>query len=238
MRILPHPPGEKMTGVTNQAPGEGARALNLAALRSSYAAGGLDEADLAADPVDQLATWLTDAIEAQVAEPNAMIVATVDADGRPSARTVLLKGLDARGAVFFTNLLSRKGRALAANPRAALVFPWHAMQRQVHVEGDVEPASREETQAYFDTRPYGSRIGAWASPQSEVVAGRSELLRRWAEATERFPEGGPVPAPEHWGGLRVRPEVVEFWQGRPDRMHDRLRYRRTSAGWTIERLAP
>jgi pyridoxamine 5'-phosphate oxidase len=227
-----------MTGVTNEASGEGASAMDLAALRATYTAAGLSEADLAADPLDQLARWLQDALDAGLPEPNAMVVATVDGDGRPSARTVLLKGLDARGPVFYTNLLSRKGRALAADPRVAVVFPWHPMARQVHIEGEAEPVSREETQAYFDTRPYGSRIGAWASPQSQVVAGREELERHWAEAAARFPEEGPVPAPEHWGGLRVRPQVVEFWQGRRDRMHDRLRYRRTPSGWVVERLAP
>jgi pyridoxamine 5'-phosphate oxidase len=225
-----------MTSVTNEA--FGTPGLDLAALRSTYSAGGLTESDLAAEPLDQLAAWLADAVEARLPEPNAMVVATVDADGRPSARTVLLKGLDTRGPVFFTNLLSRKGRALTADPRIGLLFPWHPIERQVHVEGSVELVSREETQAYFDTRPYGSRIGAWASPQSEVVADREELERRWAAAAERFPEGDQVPAPEHWGGLRVLPSVVEFWQGRPDRMHDRLRYRRTPAGWAIERLAP
>jgi pyridoxamine 5'-phosphate oxidase len=227
-----------MTSVTNEAPREAAPAIDLTALRATYTAGGLSEQDVAADPLDQLARWLQDALDARLAEPNAMVVATVDADGRPSARTVLLKGLDTRGPVFFTNLTSRKGRALAADPRVALVFPWHAMGRQVHVEGEAKPVSRTETQSYFDTRPYGSRIGAWASPQSEVVAGREELERRWAEAAARFPEGCPLPAPEHWGGLRVRAQVVEFWQGRLDRMHDRLRYRRTPSGWTLERLAP
>jgi pyridoxamine 5'-phosphate oxidase len=227
-----------MKSVTNVAPGDAEPLMDLAALRSAYTAGGLSESDLAVDPMDQLASWLRDVLAAGLPEPNAMVVATVDVDGRPSARTVLLKGLDSRGPVFFTNLSSRKGRALAADPRVGLLFPWHAIQRQVHIEGEAEPVTREETQAYFDTRPYGSRVGAWASPQSEVVGGREELERRWAEAAARFPEGQPVPAPEHWGGLRVIPRTVEFWQGRPDRMHDRLRYRRTSSGWTIERLAP
>jgi pyridoxamine 5'-phosphate oxidase len=225
-----------MRDVTNVAPG--GRPIDLAALRSTYAAGGLIEGDVAADPLVQLGVWLQDAVDAELPEPNAMVVATVDADGQPSARTVLLKGLDERGLVFFTNLLSRKGRAIAANPRVGLLFPWHVLQRQVRIEGVVTVVDREETQAYFDSRPYGSRIGAWASPQSEVVAGREELQRRWNEAAQRFPEDEPVPAPEHWGGYRVTPETVEFWHGRPDRMHDRLRYRRTAGGWVVERLAP
>jgi pyridoxamine 5'-phosphate oxidase len=227
-----------MRDVTNVAPGEGPTALDLAALRSAYSAGGLSEDDLVADPMEQLAHWLQDALDGGLPEPNAMIVATVDPNGRPSARTVLLKALDVRGPVFYTNLLSRKGRALATDARTAIVFPWHAMERQVRIEGDAELVTHEETQAYFDTRPYGSRIGAWASPQSDVVADREELTRRWAEAAARFPEDAPVPAPEGWGGFRVVPTVVEFWQGRRDRMHDRLVYRRTSSGWAVERLAP
>jgi len=221
--------------VTNAAPGP---AVDLAALRIAYADRGLSEGDLAADPLDQLARWLDDAVASRIPEPNAMVVATVDPDGRPSARIVLLKGLDPDGLVFYTNLDSHKGRSIAHEPRVALVLPWYAIGRQVRVEGSASPVSREETQAYFDTRPWGSQIGAWASPQSTVVPGREDLERRWAEAAARFPEGTRVPAPDRWGGLRVTPEVVEFWQGRPDRMHDRLRYRRTATTWVVERLAP
>jgi pyridoxamine 5'-phosphate oxidase len=227
-----------MVGVTNEASDEGGADLDLASLRSTYANHGLTESEVLADPLAQLGRWLSDAVEAGIPEPNAMVLATVDVDGAPSARVVLLKGLDASGVTFFTNLSSRKGRALAHEPRVALVLPWHAIGRQVRIEGRASMVSREETQEYFDTRPYGSQIGAWASPQSEVVADRAELEQRWARAAARFPAGSRVPAPAHWGGLRVAADVVELWQGRPDRMHDRLRYRRAASGWTLERLAP
>jgi pyridoxamine 5'-phosphate oxidase len=164
-------------------------------------------------------------------------VATADRDGRPSARTVLLKGYDVRGLVFFTNYTSRKGTEALENPYAGLVFPWFPMQRQVLVEGAVEKVSRAETEAYFATRPRGSQLGAWASPQSQVVPDRAAVDAGLAAAVDRFGDG-PVPAPPHWGGLRVVPETVEFWQGRSSRLHDRLRYRRTSGRWLIERLAP
>ena len=223
--------------MTNVAPGASGPELDLAALRSTYADRGLLESEVLADPLAQLERWLADAVEAGIPEPNAMVVATVDVDGTPSARIVLLKGLDASGVTFFTNLSSRKGQAIAHEPRVALVLPWHAIGRQVRLEGTASPVSREETQEYFDTRPYGSQIGAWASPQSEVVNDRAELELGWESAAARFPIGSRVPAPAHWGGLRVVPDVVEFWQGRPDRMHDRLRYRRDST-WTLERLAP
>lgn len=223
--------------MTNVAPGASGAALDLAALRSTYADRGLLESEVLADPMAQLERWLAEAVEAGIPEPNAMVVATVDVDGTPSARIVLLKGLDASGVTFFTNLSSRKGQAIAHEPRVALVLPWHAIGRQVRLEGTASPVSREETQEYFDTRPYGSQIGAWASPQSEVVTDRAELEQGWESAAARFPIGSRVPAPAHWGGLRVVPDVVEFWQGRPDRMHDRLRYRREST-WTLERLAP
>jgi pyridoxamine 5'-phosphate oxidase len=199
---------------------------------------GLLEADLAADWTGQFARWFADANAAGLPEPNAMIVATADAEARPSARTVLLKGYDERGFVFFTNYRSRKGVEALSNPVASLVFPWFAMQRQVLVTGAVEPVDRSETEAYFATRPRGSQLGAWASPQSRVLPDRAAVEAGMAAAIERFGTEGEVPAPPHWGGLRVVPETVEFWQGRASRLHDRLRYRRTEEGFVVERLAP
>jgi pyridoxamine 5'-phosphate oxidase len=211
---------------------------HLAALRRAYTRAGLDEGDLAADPVTQFGRWLTDAFEAGIAEPNAMVLATASATGRPSARTVLLKGYGEGGFVLFTNYGSRKGRDLAENPWAALVFPWHAIERQVCVEGPVERLSRAETAAYFRTRPHWSRIGAWASEQSAVIPSRAPLEERFAALAARWPVGTDVPVPSGWGGLRVVPETVEFWQGRESRLHDRLRYRRAPVGWIVQRLAP
>jgi pyridoxamine 5'-phosphate oxidase len=196
------------------------------------------ETDLAADWPAQFGAWFADAAAAGLPEPNAMIVATADRDGRPSARTVLLKSFDAAGFVFFTNYESRKGREVAANPYLSLVFPWFPMQRQVIVTGTAERVPRAETEAYFASRPRGSQLGAWASPQSTVVAGRAAVDAEYAAVVERFGDG-PVPAPPHWGGLRVVPGAVEFWQGRSSRLHDRLRFRRTEEGfWVLERLAP
>ncbi|GIF15197.1 pyridoxamine 5'-phosphate oxidase [Actinoplanes teichomyceticus] len=195
------------------------------------------ESSLAADWPGQFAAWFAEATAFGLPEPNAMIVATADPAGRPSARTVLLKGFDAAGFVFFTNYASRKGAEAAANPYASLVFPWFPMQRQVIVAGAVERVSRAETEAYFASRPRGSQLGAWASPQSRVVPGRDTVDAGLAEAVARFGDG-PVPAPPHWGGLRVVPETVEFWQGRSNRLHDRLRFRRDGGAWVVERLAP
>jgi pyridoxamine 5'-phosphate oxidase len=198
---------------------------------------GLVEADVDPDPVVQFGRWFDDANAADLVEPSAMTLATAGADGVPSARMVLLRGVDQRGFVFYTNYESRKAAELAANPRAALVFWWGALQRQVRVEGPVERTSQEESEAYFRTRPLGSRLSAWASPQSRVIPGRAVLDERVAELAARHPDGD-VPLPPFWGGYRLVPEVVELWQGRPNRLHDRLRYTRTPGGWRIERLAP
>jgi pyridoxamine 5'-phosphate oxidase len=217
-------------------------ATELAALRREYGDRGLDTPDLAPDPVEMFRRWLDDAVAAGLHEPNAMVVSTVSEAGRPSSRMVLLKGLDEQGFVFYTNYDSRKGRELGANPVASLLFPWHDLQRQVRVEGTVTQVAREESEAYFAGRPREAQLGAWASHQSEEVASRGELQAAYDEAATRF-EGRPVPCPQGWGGFRVAPEVVELWQGRRGRMHDRLVYRLDlspggEARWSVTRLAP
>ena len=208
-------------------------------MRESYSLAGLSEADLAPDWVAQFELWLADAIAAGLPEPNAMVVATSSPVGDVSTRCVLCKGLDESGVVFYTNLTSDKSRDLAANPRAAVTFPWIGLQRQVHVRGPVERVSDETAEAYWASRPRGSRVGAWASPQSSVLTGRAALDALRDAAYQRFgDEDGSIPLPPFWGGWRIRPETVEFWQGRTGRLHDRLRYRADGGGWVIERLAP
>ncbi|GAA5197832.1 pyridoxamine 5'-phosphate oxidase [Rugosimonospora acidiphila] len=207
-------------------------------LRREYSGGQLDESDLAPDWPTQFGRWLAETITAGLPEPNAMVLATADGSGQPSSRTVLLKDYDERGFVFFTNYQSRKGTDLTANPYASLVFPWFPIFRQVIVMGPVERTSRAETEAYFATRPRGAQVGAWASPQSHPLPGRPALEEAWQATQERF-GADEVPAPPHWGGYRVLPISVEFWQGRVSRLHDRLRYRRDENGqWLVERLAP
>ena len=198
----------------------------------------LVEAMLADDPMAQFGAWMADVVAVPLPEPTAMVLATVSASGRPRARTVLLKSHDAGGFVFYTNRTSRKGTDLAEVPRASLVFPWYPMHRQVIVEGTVSPLSTAESEPYYRSRPHGSQVGAWASRQSTVLGSRAELDERYAELSRRWPEGTDVPMPDFWGGYRVIPDVVEFWQGRVNRLHDRFRYRRHGDGWVIERLAP
>lgn len=209
----------------------------MARIRRDYdVAEGLSEERVAADWPTQFAAWLAEAISAGTPEPNAMTLATADPSGRPSARVVLLKGFDEQGFVCTTNLSSRKATEALANPYASLVFCWHELHRQVVVCGTVVALSREEAAAYFAVRPRGAQLGAWASSQSEVIASRSALEARYAQVAQQFPD--EVPVPPHWGGLRIIPDTVEFWQGRPNRLHDRLRFRRSDGGWDIERLAP
>jgi pyridoxamine 5'-phosphate oxidase len=209
----------------------------LAALRQEYARAGLSEADVALDPLAQLAQWLADAIAAGVPEANAATVATATLDGAPNARIVLLKGIDARGVTFFTSYASAKGAELAANPRACAVVFWRELERQARITGDVERLARSESEAYFHSRPRGSQLGAWASQQSTVVPDRAALDAKLAEVAARFGEG-PIPLPDYWGGYRLVPKSLELWQGRPNRMHDRLRYTLDGGRWVLERLSP
>jgi pyridoxamine 5'-phosphate oxidase len=210
--------------------------MRIADIRQEYMRAGLVEKNAAADPFKQFDHWFHDTLQAELPLPNAMTLATATAAGRPSARAVLLKGVDARGFVFYTNYASRKARELAANPYAALVFVWTELERQVRIEGAIEKVSAEESDAYFASRPLGSRLGAWASPQSMVLPDNLTLAVKVAAIVLRY--GTHPPRPPHWGGYRVLPEAIEFWQGRKNRLHDRLLYTKQAGGWKIERLAP
>jgi pyridoxamine 5'-phosphate oxidase len=212
--------------------------MTLADQRKDYSLAGLSEKEAARDPFRQFDKWFQEAEAAKIHEPNAGVLATAAKDGRPSARMVLLKGIDGRGFVFYTNYDSRKGRELEGNPRASYVFPWVALERQVIIEGSVTKVAREESEAYFHSRPQASQLAAWASAQSSIISGR-DALEAAMKAVEKKFSGSEVPLPPHWGGYRIAPETVEFWQGRRSRLHDRLRYRREAGGsWIIERLSP
>ena len=209
---------------------------DLSVLRNDYSLKTLDESQVDRDPLKQFGVWMVEAIHSQVPEPTAMSLSTVGKDGRPAGRIVLLKGVDAKGFVFYTNYQSRKASDLAAHPFAALTFMWKELERQVRIEGRVEKVSPEESRAYYETRPLGARIGAWASPQSKVIENREWLEKRWQELSTQY---GETPAlPPHWGGYRVMPEYLEFWQGRMSRLHDRITYKRDGAAWKLARLAP
>jgi pyridoxamine 5'-phosphate oxidase len=211
--------------------------IDLARLRNDYQAAGLARHDLPDRPIELWRRWLGEAEATGVVEINAMVVSTVDGDGAPGSRTVLCKAAEDEGFVFFTNYLSRKGVAIASQPRVSLLFPWHQLSRQVIVDGVASPLSRADSEAYFATRPRGAQLSAWASEQSSVIESRSVLELRTSELEAKY-DGQDVPCPPHWGGYLVRPSVIEFWQGRNDRLHDRLRYCASDAGWVVERLSP
>jgi pyridoxamine 5'-phosphate oxidase len=211
--------------------------VSVADLRREYALARLDEKDVSRDPIAEFARWFAEAQAAEVEEPNAMVLATATPDGAPSARVVLLKGFDERGFVFFTDYRSRKGAELEANPRAALVLHWSELERQVRITGDVTRTSAEESEAYYRSRPMGSRLGAWVSHQSQTIPSRDVLEGGLREVERRF-AGGDVPLPPYWGGYRLKPGAIELWQGRENRLHDRVRYVKEEGGWRIERLAP
>jgi pyridoxamine 5'-phosphate oxidase len=208
-----------------------------AGLRREYFVGELNEADVASDPIEQFGRWFADANRATVLESNAMTLATVDEKGQPTTRIVLLKGFNDRGFEFFTNYTSRKGRELEANPRASLLFFWAPLERQVRIDGSVEMLTRTESEAYFHVRPVESQLGAWASHQSQVIESREQLKTRQEELRQRF-AGAEIPVPPFWGGYRLMPAEIEFWQGGPSRLHDRLLYVRSGDAWTIQRLSP
>lgn len=212
--------------------------VDIAALRKEYIRGGLDESAVNADPIAQFSSWLNEAISAEVHEPTAMVLSTVSLGGAPSSRVVLLKGIDNGTMLFYTNYDSRKGRELSQNPNAALLFFWPELERQVRVEGIVERVSAETSTAYFHSRPYESQIGAASSPQSQVITSREELDHRFAELASANAGRTTIERPAHWGGFALTPHTIEFWQGRPSRMHDRIRFRKAEEGWMIERLAP
>jgi pyridoxamine 5'-phosphate oxidase len=206
-------------------------------IRKTYSAGALNESDVLTNPLEQFKVWLQQAIEAGTLEPTAMTLATADKKGRPSARTVLLKNVDEQGFVFYTNYESRKANDITENPQAALLFFWDRLERQVRIEGRINKVSREQSETYFKSRPYGSQLGAWVSQQSSVITSREVLEEKVRDLENKFSEGH-VPLPEFWGGYLLTPDSIEFWQGRPSRLHDRLRYSKISNNWKIERLSP
>ncbi|MBN8587029.1 MAG: pyridoxamine 5'-phosphate oxidase [Rhodothermia bacterium] len=211
--------------------------MNIADLRAHYIKGGLLESDCAPDPLSQFKKWFSDALGAEVIEPNAMTLSTVRASGLPSSRIVLLKGVDERGFVFYTNYESAKGQEIFFSPHAALTFWWPELERQVRIEGEVEKVPHAESDAYFESRPFGSKVGAWVSAQSTVIESRAVIENRLQEMEVRFADGMVV-RPPHWGGYLVKPVLLEFWQGRPSRLHDRIRYRKVEDHWMMERLSP